>query len=90
MRNRERSESVALITGASRGLGLEVARLYAGRGMPLIITARHSLALAVAADELSRLTEVLALPGDVGRFGPRRTPGPGRAREVRANRRSSE
>lgn len=65
MRNRERSEPVALITGASRGLGLEVARLYAGRGTPLIITARHAPALSVVSDELSPFTEVLALPGDV-------------------------
>lgn len=65
MRHRERSKPVALITGASRGLGLEVARLYAGRGMHLIITARHAPALDVAADELRLFTEVLALPGDV-------------------------
>jgi NAD(P)-dependent dehydrogenase (short-subunit alcohol dehydrogenase family) len=61
----EQSEPVALITGASRGLGLEVARLFAGRGMPLVLTARTPGPLAAAADELARWTEVLALPGDV-------------------------
>lgn len=58
---------VALITGASRGLGLEVARAYARRGLRLILTARGPAALQQAADELGSLTEVLALPGDVGK-----------------------
>ncbi|MGH2350663.1 MAG: SDR family NAD(P)-dependent oxidoreductase, partial [Chloroflexota bacterium] len=31
---------VALITGASRGLGLEIARLFARRGARLLLTAR--------------------------------------------------
>src|SRR5262245_12302289 len=58
-------ERVALITGASKGLGREVARLFARRGMRLVVTARGAEALAEAADELGRLTEVLAVPGDV-------------------------
>lgn len=56
---------VALITGASRGLGLEIARLYAQRGIRLILTARGAEALAAAACELSDHTEVVALAGDV-------------------------
>jgi short-subunit dehydrogenase len=56
---------VALITGASRGLGLEVARLFARRGMPLVITARGEAALEATAAELGRHAEVLAVPGDV-------------------------
>jgi NAD(P)-dependent dehydrogenase (short-subunit alcohol dehydrogenase family) len=56
---------VALITGASRGLGLEVARLFAEKHMPLIITARNAEALQEAADELGRLTPVLAIAGNV-------------------------
>jgi NAD(P)-dependent dehydrogenase (short-subunit alcohol dehydrogenase family) len=59
------SERVALITGASRGLGLEIARRFAARGMPLILTARSAAPLATAAAELSHLTPVIALPGDV-------------------------
>src|SRR5690348_15980838 len=59
------SARIALITGASRGLGLEVARLFARRSMPLIITARRADALASAADELNRWSDVLSLPGDV-------------------------
>ena len=57
---------VALITGASRGLGLEVARAYARRGLRLILTARGADALQLAADELRLATEVVALPADVG------------------------
>jgi NAD(P)-dependent dehydrogenase (short-subunit alcohol dehydrogenase family) len=56
---------VALITGASRGLGLEIARLFAQKGMPLIITARGRESLEEAAHELGRLTPVLAIAGDV-------------------------
>jgi NAD(P)-dependent dehydrogenase (short-subunit alcohol dehydrogenase family) len=59
------SGRVALITGASRGLGREVARLFARRAMPLIITARGAEALRAAAGELGALTEVVALAGDV-------------------------
>ena len=62
----ERTERpVALVTGASRGLGLEVARLLAGRGFGLALTARGDDALRWAADELERHTEVVALAGDV-------------------------
>lgn len=61
----QQSERVALITGASRGLGQEVARLFARRGMPLVLTARGGEALQEAAGELRELTEVVALPGDV-------------------------
>lgn len=56
---------IALITGASRGLGREVARLYADRGARLALVARGTRDLAAAAEELSALTEVLAIPADV-------------------------
>jgi len=61
----ESQQQVALITGASRGLGLEVARLFARRRMPLILTARGESALSLAADELRELTDVVALAGDI-------------------------
>jgi NAD(P)-dependent dehydrogenase (short-subunit alcohol dehydrogenase family) len=56
---------VALITGASQGLGLEIARLYAQRGMGLILTARKRVPLERAARELAQVTDVIAMPGDV-------------------------
>jgi NAD(P)-dependent dehydrogenase (short-subunit alcohol dehydrogenase family) len=55
----------AIITGASRGLGLALARALAQRGWDLIIDARDASDLVRAARELAALTEVIALPGDV-------------------------
>jgi NAD(P)-dependent dehydrogenase (short-subunit alcohol dehydrogenase family) len=62
----------ALITGASRGLGLALARALAARGWGLILDARGAEALAAARAALSRQTLVVALPGDVTDPGHRR------------------
>jgi NAD(P)-dependent dehydrogenase (short-subunit alcohol dehydrogenase family) len=61
----ERSSKTALITGASRGLGLELARGLASKGWTLIIDARSEEALEEAHAELSELIDVIAVPGDV-------------------------
>jgi len=58
-------DSVALITGASKGLGLEIARLYADRGARLVIAARGAEALQRTAAELRRKTELVTLAADV-------------------------
>lgn len=58
-------DSVAVITGASRGLGLEIARLFAQKGARLVIVARTDRALRGVAAELSRSTDVVAVPVDV-------------------------
>jgi NAD(P)-dependent dehydrogenase (short-subunit alcohol dehydrogenase family) len=55
----------ALITGASRGLGLALARELASRGWSLIIDARGAETLAAARGELAQLTRVTAIAGDV-------------------------
>jgi NAD(P)-dependent dehydrogenase (short-subunit alcohol dehydrogenase family) len=55
----------ALITGASRGLGLALARALAGRGWRLVIDARSAPALEAARRELAARTDVTALVGDV-------------------------
>jgi NAD(P)-dependent dehydrogenase (short-subunit alcohol dehydrogenase family)/catechol 2,3-dioxygenase-like lactoylglutathione lyase family enzyme len=55
----------ALITGASRGLGLALARVLAQDGWRLIIDARGADALEAARDELAAQTQVIAIPGDV-------------------------
>jgi NAD(P)-dependent dehydrogenase (short-subunit alcohol dehydrogenase family) len=55
----------ALITGASRGLGLALARELARRSWRLVIDARGADALEAARAELARQTEVVAIPGDV-------------------------
>jgi NAD(P)-dependent dehydrogenase (short-subunit alcohol dehydrogenase family) len=56
---------VALITGASRGLGLEIARAYARAGLRLVLTARGEADLQGAVNELSGVTEVVGVAGDV-------------------------
>jgi NAD(P)-dependent dehydrogenase (short-subunit alcohol dehydrogenase family) len=56
------SQPIALITGASKGLGRALARGLAGRGWRLVLDARNSSALsAVAAD----LPDAVAVRGDV-------------------------
>ena len=56
---------VAVITGASQGLGLALARGLAERGWSLVIDARGADRLAAAAEELAKLTTVVAVAGDV-------------------------
>ena len=55
----------ALITGASRGLGLALARELARRSWRLVIDARGAADLETAREELAAVTEVTALAGDV-------------------------
>lgn len=58
-------QTVAVITGASQGLGLEIARIYARHKIGLILTARGGDALEHAASDLGEHTAVVALAGDV-------------------------
>jgi NAD(P)-dependent dehydrogenase (short-subunit alcohol dehydrogenase family) len=55
----------ALITGASRGLGLALARELARGGWQLIIDARTPAALEDARAELAQHTRVIAISGDI-------------------------
>ena len=55
----------ALISGASRGLGLALARQLAEQGWGLIIDARGKKALEQVREELSGKTNVIAIAGDV-------------------------
>ena len=57
--------AVALVTGASRGFGLELARSLARDGWTLVLDARGAAALTAVADELGEFTTVRAIPGDV-------------------------
>ena len=60
------STQVALITGASRGLGLVIARVLAERRYALVINARGREALDQAAAELSRVSpRVVSVAGDI-------------------------
>lgn len=59
------TNNTILITGASRGLGLALARALADEGWTLIITARGAEALEAAHRELAQKTAVVAIVGDV-------------------------
>lgn len=61
----------ALITGASRGLGLALARALAATGWHLILDGRGADALEAARAELASHTHVIAIPGDVTDLGHR-------------------
>jgi len=55
----------AIVTGASRGLGLALAESLAERGWRLVIDARDGVALEQAAAGLRARTEVVVVAGDV-------------------------
>lgn len=57
---------IALVTGASSGIGFGIARELAAEGASLIITARTAEKLSQNAEELSKAgTAVLVIPADV-------------------------
>src|SRR5688572_26639960 len=59
------SRPVALVTGASQGLGRALARGLARAGWRLVIDARRPEPLAATASELGSYTDVVAIAGDV-------------------------
>jgi NAD(P)-dependent dehydrogenase (short-subunit alcohol dehydrogenase family) len=56
---------VAIVTGASKGLGRAVAHELARAGISLVIDARGAVALEQTARELAELVPVVAIAGDV-------------------------
>jgi NAD(P)-dependent dehydrogenase (short-subunit alcohol dehydrogenase family) len=60
---------IALITGGSRGLGLQMVRAFARRGADIIVVSRKLDACEAVADEVRRLgRRALALSAHVGRW----------------------
>ena len=65
-RKHDLNGKVALVTGASRGIGLAIARALAAERCNLILTARHESALTRVSRELARVKiRLLAHPCDV-------------------------
>lgn len=61
-------DNVVVVTGASKGIGAELARQLAGEGARLVLAARDGAALAGVAAACRRLgAEVLVVPTDVAR-----------------------
>ncbi len=66
IRKEQTVSKVALITGASRGLGQVMANFLAGKSYDLVLTARQEAPLNHTAMQISEYgVQVIALPGDV-------------------------
>lgn len=59
---------VAIVTGASSGMGKEIARLFAGEGASVVAVARHKEKLQGAIDEIiAKGGKAIAVAGDVSK-----------------------
>jgi len=58
-------EKVAIVTGASQGIGFGIAERFAREGAYVVITGRRLEALEAAAEEIGQHSKVLIVQGDV-------------------------
>lgn len=61
----QRAADVAIVTGASRGLGLALTRALVSDGWAVVVDARAGDELAMATSNLTGPGRVVAIPGDV-------------------------
>lgn len=73
MTSPENLRRVALVTGASRGLGVVIARLLAGQGYELVLTARGREALEITAQSFTPYgVGIVTVAGDIDDTAHRR------------------
>ena len=56
---------LALVTGATSGIGKEVCKLFAGKGINLIVTGRNEGELKLLKESFSPAVSVIAIPADL-------------------------
>lgn len=66
MNGKDTKFALALVTGATRGIGEEFCRLLAARKIPMIIVARDANRLKEVASELSKSVSVMPIAADLG------------------------
>jgi short-subunit dehydrogenase len=64
-----KSDRWALITGASSGIGYEMAKILAGRDLNLILVSRNEEKLCQIAGELNKVSHVIVMPLDLSTTG---------------------
>ena len=62
-------EKWALITGATSGLGYEMASILAGRGQNLVLVCKDEERLCQVARELNEISDIIIMPLDLSRSG---------------------
>ena len=55
-----------LITGASSGIGLDVAKGFLERGAHVVLNSHHAEKLSAAAETLGNTDRIAQVPGDIG------------------------
>ena len=62
-----------LITGATSGIGYEMAKIYASRGQNMVLVSRNEERLCQVARELNEVSDVIIMPVDLGVSGSAQT-----------------
>jgi short-subunit dehydrogenase len=58
-----------LITGATSGIGYEMAKIYSSRGENLVLVSRNEEKLCQVARELNKVSDIIIMPMDLGKTG---------------------